>query len=138
MPFGAYNGAPLRPYKPNSPILIFGGVCCLFGLVFFLLLFAFYGDPDERDFTATGVVVDERGIPVAGASVTLQPPSVTTTTNDAGHFQTRFMDSGGSISDFALEVKKPGFKVTRVKLGRGEYAALTIRLEAEGGHSLKP
>jgi len=99
----------------------------------FFLFSGFLGAPNDIDVIAAGVVVDERGLPVTDASVTLLPPSVVTNTNVAGFFRTHFIDSGGSIGNFVLEVKKTGFKVARVNIVTGEHATLKIKLEAEDG-----
>ncbi len=68
--------------------------------------------------------------------MTLLPPGVEATTNDAGYFRTSFDNADGSISTCVLEVKKPGFKVARETVPIGEHATMKIKLEVEGRHPL--
>ena len=145
MGFGGIEKGSLHPHRPGSETLVRFAVrlSCLLAcvvLILFagvLLLTGFIGDTGEMDVIAAGIVVDERGLPVSGASATILPPSVVTTTNDAGFFRTHHIVSGGSFPTLVLEVKKPGFKTAIVNIGNGgQLETLKIKLEAERGHAL--
>jgi hypothetical protein len=92
----------------------------------------FVEDPGDRldEITAAGIVVDERGLPVADACITLLPPVMATTTNVAGFFRTHFGGSVQRTRSYVVEIKKPGFADARVVLQPGDHSTLKIRLEA--------
>jgi hypothetical protein len=140
MQSGSSKPDPFRRNATSSLISPLVGACFLAAVVLFLVLLfsGFLGDKFENDIIVAGVVVDERGVPVIGASVTLLPPAAVTTTNVAGFFQMQSNGSGPQNPGFMLDVSKPGLKTLRMNLGAGEHSTLRIVLETETGHGLEP
>jgi hypothetical protein len=99
---------------------------------------AICGDRYDVDFTAAGVVVDEQGLPVEGASVTVNPPGLATTTNVGGHF--RLHTSLPEIErkgQLALKVGKREFNNETVKID-GYETQMRIELKREKGWPSTP
>jgi hypothetical protein len=114
MGFDNMDGGSLRTRWAAPLMRILGAVCAgIVGVWFLLSLLSRFPSDSGGPVLAAGIVIDEGGLPVTGASVALLPPSVEATTNDAGYFRTSFANVDGSISTYVLEVKKSGEGLTR-------------------------
>lgn len=86
----------------------------------------------EQAFFATGRVLDQRGTPVAGATVTAQWRGVSTTTSEHGGYQLGPFESGARLTIFATSAQAGSSLWHDVWVPQADYDLALLRHALRG------
>lgn len=124
------------PFR-TARALLFTGAWTLAGLLVATASPILAATPGVSDTAITGVVSDETGAPVAGASVMLRGPATYATHTDAtGHFALSHVPP----ARYTLSLRKPGYDAAiepNIVAFSGEPISLTVRMTRRTFSSLR-